>query len=121
MSSQFPQYHFQLYTSYPEENQIQRKGKCVKVCPEVHYNMNKQFVIKPGQSIIAILCNNHANDNSCLIPFDETDFVHFKLNNKHFTNAIVVPRMTSIWKLLCHKDISYTPHVIFDTPIPLKN
>jgi hypothetical protein len=29
--------------------------------------------------------------------------------------------MTSIWKLLCHKDISYTPHVIFDTPIPLKN
>jgi len=76
MSSQFPQYHFQLYTSYPEENQIQRKGKCVKVCPEVHYNMNKQFVIEPGQSIIAILCN---------------------------------------------KDISYTPHVIFDTPIPLKN
>lgn len=118
MSFSIPSYHFQLHGAYKEENQCKVHGYCIHVRPEAHCNVNKQFIVKPKASFIAVICNDHAADNSCLIPTKEGGTVHLQMTNESSEQALIVPTGASLWDIMSLEPISYNQRLYFDNKCP---
>ena len=97
-----PKHHFSFYLKKNNQEKCEIKNYCIYVTPECHFNLENTIVIKPRHSIDAVICNEHRQDESCVIPTKEGGIVCMRLFNSSFEKKLIIPPKMSLRKIMDH-------------------